>query len=464
MFDSSELDTSTSKYSIRLASAIGVLAFIAFGLSAYLTWVTWQADTVIGCTGNSAVNCDAVLGSYWSKWLGLPVSLFGVMTYATILAFLWPAAKKPFTSAGSCLLALSLLAAGSAVWFVAVQVIFIQSFCLYCMGIHTCGLTISVLTIFLLRRPPTEIDYEQMGALLGVRATEETTPQVDDGAWDGFHPWIATSVSCAGIALLMGGQLLFSPPTLLFEVTDDESTLFEEQEAEAFSFTQSENTTNHEETTSSELPRDPVFRSMTRLIRVDGLQDAIDIRKYPVFGNPDAPLIFVEMLDYTCTHCRHLHPYIHAAVKRYGDQIAFAIYHVPLDSKCNPNMEQTHPTKRNACLYARLAMGVSKIAPDRFIEFHNWMMDSEKPPLAGDARRKAMTLAGEEVLLDTVLRQNVAQKIIEHCNVFAKAKSGLPMLLTKKGIISGLPENEQEWFKVLEKNFGLVPVEETPSQ
>ena len=165
MFDSSEFETAVSPIAKVYAWAIAGLALIALVLSAYLTWTTWQASEVVGCSGSSATDCDAVLTSPWSKWLGLPVSLFGTLTYLIILAVLWPAAKRPRGWAETVLLTLALLAAGAAIWFVLVQMIFIGSYCPFCMTVHFCGCTIAVLTILKIRSNPDVANYDQMGGI-----------------------------------------------------------------------------------------------------------------------------------------------------------------------------------------------------------------------------------------------------------------------------------------------------------
>jgi len=443
-------------------SAIAALALIAFAISAYLTWNTWQSDTVLGCTGSSTIDCDEVLGSHWSKWLGLPVSLFGMLIYGAILAVAWPAAKQPFGLAGTCLLALSLTAAGAAVWFIAVQGVLLKIFCPYCMGVHTCGLIVAVLTLFLIRNTSEEVDYEQMGALLGVRNSKNTLSQADNApARSRFHPLIASGVASVGLVVLMGGQLLFAPQTLFVESFEaQESSSLKEEEPEEFSFASGEEDSQENIESSVLEPSDvPAVGTQSRFIKVKGLPGAIDITKFPIIGNPDAPHVFVEMLDYTCKHCRHLHPFIRATLDRYGDQVAFVFYHVPLSKRCNPFIAKDYPGKSNACDYVRLAIGVSVLAPEKFSEFHEWLMESEKPPSRGEARRRAMDLAGEEVLLDNTLQADTSKKVLKQCDAFKALNSGLPMLLTERGIIRGLPKGEQQWFEVLEKQFGLKPLD-----
>ncbi len=137
----SSTDQRRAKLLLRLIAA---LAVVALCLSGYLTWTTWSASQVAGCGTDGLVDCDHVLASNWSKWLGLPVGLLGALAYAGILAACWLAARHAQGLAQTALLALSLLAAGSAVWFIGLQVVVLQSVCVYCMAVHACGLSIGV--------------------------------------------------------------------------------------------------------------------------------------------------------------------------------------------------------------------------------------------------------------------------------------------------------------------------------
>ena len=44
-----------------------------------------------------------------------------------------------------------------------------------------------------------------------------------------------------------------------------------------------------------------------RLITVTNNRTTLDVRQWPLIGDPDAKYIFVEMFDYTCPHCRATH-------------------------------------------------------------------------------------------------------------------------------------------------------------
>src|SRR4051794_19918190 len=61
-----------------------VLAWLAFGVASYLAWNAINQTTVAGCSVSSAVNCDLVLTSSWSKWVGVPVAVLGLACYAAL--------------------------------------------------------------------------------------------------------------------------------------------------------------------------------------------------------------------------------------------------------------------------------------------------------------------------------------------------------------------------------------------
>ncbi len=443
-----------------LLGILGFLSLVAFSISAYLTWSSWQTEAVAGCSGSGGADCDAVLGSHWSKWLGLPVSLLGMVTYVGILAICWPAAKHPHGLAGTGLLCLSLLASGAGIWFIAVQAFSLYSFCFYCLSVHACGLTIGALTLLLICGTTEEVDYNQMGALLGVHTPMQAMePSSRSLLQDGFYPWIAAGTAAAGLALLIVGQVFFAPETMVEEsLVKEEDFSLEHEHAEDFSFESVPTDANagvgeDEDLLGDSEEPEPLSETKSRRISFLGLQKSVRLSEHPLLGSPEAPLVFVEMMDYTCHHCRRLHPYLEAALERYDGQIAFVIHHVPLSKRCNPNVSKDQPGRRNACDYARLAIGVWRLAPEKFPEFHHWLMESEKPPPIVTARKRAIDLAGEAVLIDESLKAVATQRISEQCATAKRLKIGLPSILTGQGMIRGVPKNEEEWFKLIEKQF-----------
>ncbi len=443
-----------------LAGLITALALVALSLTTYLTWSSWQSEAIAGCNADGVVDCDLVLSSHWSRWLGVPVSLSGVIIYVGVLSLCWPAAKKPWSLAGTGLLFLSLSAAGAAVWFTSVQAFLLQSFCLYCLGVHTCGLLIAGLTLLLIQgRGAEEVDYGQLQALLGVSNSSETAQQENRLVSPSrFYPVVATVAAALGLALLMGGQVLFAPDSLVIESFAGEAAYEgEQEEAEDLAF---EPVSSDDELVADHIGEDQTALSdastgpLSRRFRFKGFQKPVSVSDFPLLGNPDASHIYLELLDYTCGHCRHLHPYIHATLDQYGAQVAILIHHVPLHARCNPNVLVNRPEKKNACDYSRLAIGVWKLAPEKFPEFHNWLMEGENPPSIVKARKRALSLVGQAILIDDALNADIGRRISSQCAVLRNLKSGLPILLTERGMIRGVPKNSEEWSKFLNSQLG----------
>jgi uncharacterized membrane protein len=124
------------------------LALAAVGLAAYILWVTASGDgQPAGCGNETGPDCGDVLASRWSHWLGLPVSLPALVVYA--LAFLALLAVGPGGSAMTrrdawrALILLGALMGGAAAWFVALQVLVLDSFCPYCLAAHACAIVLA---------------------------------------------------------------------------------------------------------------------------------------------------------------------------------------------------------------------------------------------------------------------------------------------------------------------------------
>ncbi len=503
LFDSADSSPTDRGRTKLLFALVTLLAVIALGLSSYLAWSTWSSTPVLGCDSSGLIACDHVLSSPWSKWLGLPVSLLGALVYVGILAASWLAAKHDSSLAWNVLLTLSLMAAGSAMWFIGLQAVVVGSFCLYCMGVHCCGLAIGVLTMLLVRTRDRSDDDDRMRLLLGV-ADVPTAGAQHALARSSFHPLLATAAAALGLAILMTGQFFFLPPGLVLEEIAAEAPALEPETSEtrvisaaALPSLKSETSVAEAEVADVatadadaeeplELTVEPTIEPTAdtreetvayvqeepepsaqpatsrtkprRMIAFKGLTEAIDVYQVPILGSPAAKHIVVEMMDYTCPHCRHFHPHVHAALERYGDQVAFVVQHVPLSRKCNPYVQRDQAIHKYACDYARLSLGVWKLTPQKFVEYHDWLMKSEKAPAVFEARQEAMRLAGEAVLLDENLKANSFRSFAGNSDEVQRLNSGLPVLLTEFGVIRGIPNSESEWFLFLEELLDIKPL------
>jgi uncharacterized membrane protein len=131
--------------------ALRVLAWLAFAISAYLAWHAAGQTAVAGCEPGSGSGCDAVLNSPWSKWLGIPVAVIGLASYAA-LAGLSVLLGMEGSSAGrwikTAFLMFGGVAAGASLWFIGLQFVAIGEFCLYCLITDICGLALGAISIW----------------------------------------------------------------------------------------------------------------------------------------------------------------------------------------------------------------------------------------------------------------------------------------------------------------------------
>jgi uncharacterized membrane protein/thiol-disulfide isomerase/thioredoxin len=481
-----------------LATVITALALVALAASSYLTWASWQQSTIAGCTGGSLLDCDEVLTSSWSKWLGIPVSLLGALNYAAILALVWPAALLGGWAL-TILLALAMSAAGAAVWFVGTQFFILDHFCLYCLVVHTCGVLTCIAAVLLMRSGVSEAGTEHMSHFFGASGPVETEPS----GVSPFQPLIAAGIASVGLLALIVGQVFFAPsgmeiveatpvvvepavepvvedsvnadsmpaeapanpPAPAFSETggSPDEKLIEPAEPETEPVVASDDTEQNPEAENkdddfwNEIDSAPVAQA-PRVFRLSSLPREIDAGANPVVGHPYAPVRFVEMMDYTCPHCRKLHPFVKKAVARYGDQLGFVIYHVPLSRKCNQLVVMDQAMHANACDYSRMAYSVWKLAPEKFAEYHDWLLDGKKVPPVYEAKKKAMELAGEAVLTNKEIEAEAKSRVATFAAQMEPLKVGLPILIFEGGIIRGMPESEDEWFQMLEQRLGLKPV------
>jgi protein-disulfide isomerase len=100
----------------------------------------------------------------------------------------------------------------------------------------------------------------------------------------------------------------------------------------------------------------------------------IDVSGRPFWGNPRAKVKIVAFSDFQCPFCRRaaftLKPYL----KSYKDDVAVYFMNYPLDSVCNPAIEQEgHPV---ACLAAKA--GVCAAKQGKFWDYHDRVFENQK--------------------------------------------------------------------------------------
>jgi len=210
-----------------LRLCITVLALIGAAISAYLLWaVLFRDGSAPGCIAIGGADCDAVLNSRWSQWLGLPVSGFAVVVYASMAVAVGFVGKANSIDAREwawlALMGLAVSAAASAVWFIALQALVIGSGCVFCMAVHGCGMIILALTlVFGPFRGDRGIVDQPIAARLGLAEEAESTSDFD--AIPRRQLALPLVGSTLAVITLILGQWFVEPPLEVVEVQPTEA-------------------------------------------------------------------------------------------------------------------------------------------------------------------------------------------------------------------------------------------------
>ncbi|TWT36942.1 Vitamin K epoxide reductase family protein [Posidoniimonas corsicana] len=461
------------------ALLISLLALAAAGVSAYLAWKSITAGPVAGCGAIDGPACDEILASRWSKWFGVPVSLLAVGVYLMMIPAAWAAALRPGRATLALLACLSLSAFGAGAWFVGVQAVLLHGFCPWCLAVHVCAALTAVLTFYLISAAAGS-DEQRAATLVsatvpGVR--RRAAPRRASGG-----PLLGALGAVLGVAALVGGQLASEDESPAMQevviATPDQAT---SADAEAPPTDPTDDAGNDQDQPTDDddpvaaptedgapPPLEPIELSASpeaasggagdREFRFVGLSEPVDLDQMPVLGSRDAKHVMVEVVDYTCKHCRALHPYVKQALEDHDGQVAVVVHNLPLNPACNPNFpagKEPSEAARHACDYARLAISVWRLAPDKFPAYHDWLMEGDKPPRITKARVRAADLVGDDVLLSSKLRDEVANRINDQCTSLKSLKGGLPVMLFEYSAVQGVPKDPDAFDDLLRSKFGL---------
>lgn len=432
----------------KCSATLAMLAALAAaGISGYLAYQSWQGSTAV-CTAD-AFDCDTVLTSNWSRLWGQPVAAVGAAVYLAIAVLAWPAAIAGRGGLMNALVTLAAAAVGAALWFTSLQWLELQSFCSFCLTVHGCGLVVT-LAVVGLAATAGEGDAKKINT-----STSQSIPALvssrRESSYAASLAW-SMAIGLAAVAALIGVQTVagdgatqaleeieLPPSGSSPEVADDE-------------------TRSDDDVNDAASPSDEEAGPEKRLLSIAALAKPLDLSTVPVLGDPEAPYVVVEMLDYGCAHCRRLHPRLLAARERYGDQLAVALMPAPLHSDCNDQMPPGRKGRQYACDYAKLALAVWRLAPEEFESYHNWLMTGRLPPPIGEARQRAMDIAGQRVLIDERLEAQSVRMLRRNTAAWIRIDESLPLLLFPESALRGGGASDQEFFDTLEQKLGIEPV------
>lgn len=376
-----------------------ILSLAALALSAYITWTTYGGGQLAGC-GQSGSGCEEVIHTRWSQWFIVPVSLAGGLVYAAIALTVFNLSAGSTSTHWRRLVFLSVLAAGSGLWFIGLQLFVIKDICVYCDAVHSCGIILAVLT--LLNAPVEEAPQSPKEA----KRRGDVFTATDSMRWG--------LLGLAGVAVLAGGQLVssYSPPVQDSPVT-----------------------------------KTPSSSALTgREVTLAGGRFKMKLGEFPTFGSSNAQRVIVMIFDYTCPACRHLHPQLFDAFKPHEDRAAIVMIPAPLDAQCNPGVTETAYVHQNACALAKIGLAIWNTKPDAYASFDQFMFAGDFPPSLQDARSFADNLVGKNVM-DTALADSRYDQLLGFgVQLFYSPildRKVLPTLITPEGVLNGAPPPEQ---------------------
>jgi len=462
--------------------AIRVLITLALGFSGYLLFLSLSGSKAIGCGPDSG--CDQVLSSRWSSWFQIPVSLLAVLADVVFLAgtFLLgrnlPLAQQ--RQGWAIVVPCAVLLSGAALWFVFLQLVIMRSICPYCMAAHTAGLLAALIALV---SAPIFAPLEKSRKL-------ERTGFITQAAFRRL-----SGLALLGVVGLILGQVVYAPKTYV-EISQNiagspTSTSALNQAASPARTGSVTGTTSPQPgsardsqfgnpgtdvpiqnttkgttaplTTAAPLASSPPSPPPTpvgqRPFPLYNGRFFVDVANSPTLGAATNAQVAVALHDFTCSHCRELHPHLVEAQFIFSNQLVIVTLPMPFDPNCNPIMKRHNPKHTNACDYARLSLAVFRANPARQHEYDEFLFTGEKPPPLLAAQERAVQAVGSEALQKALNDPWVDQQIRLGIGLYATASeaghASLPQLMVGHQVAVGILPTEVI-LDMLAKNLGLV--------
>ena len=125
-----------------------MLCLIGLAVSAYLTVEHYSTSTTLACPESATINCVKVTTSSYSKMVGIPVALLGLLFFIGMTLLCLPIAWR---SANPWLSRLRLAGVTLGVVFVVylvwAELFRIEAICLWCTVVHVVTLALFVVVV-----------------------------------------------------------------------------------------------------------------------------------------------------------------------------------------------------------------------------------------------------------------------------------------------------------------------------
>ncbi len=427
-----------------------LLLLVALACSAYLAFLSLTGGQAVGCGPDS--DCDRVLASRWSRWIGIPVSLLALVTDGIFLVAsfrLRPEIPAPIQRrAWAVVFPSALLVAGAAVWFSILQISVLHSICPYCMTAHACGLIASLIAIFSAPMRATSVKPWELDSI--VFMAPATVRKCFLGA-------------TLGLVGLISGQVLHQPQSFVVQKMPEPLGSTNRPTDRPGGVAAASASTNPPATNSpgASSPREasPVLPAAAqRLFPVYQGRFQLDLQDLPTLGSPTNAQVMVALHDFTCHHCRVMHPVLLEAQHTFSNQLVIVTLPMPFDPTCNPLMQRPNPKHTNACAYAQLSLAVWRADRSKHHAYDDFLFAGEQPPPVPEARQAAIQLVGVEALdkalNDPWVDQHVRLGISLYEVAYRAGQGSMPQFIVGQSVAVGtLPQ--ANFMQLLAQNLGL---------
>ena len=278
-----------------------VLSLVGIGLAGYLTVLhlgLMRGELLGGaaCGTSGAFNCHMVAGSSWGSFLGMPLSLWGLLGYVGVFALALLARQSPDWAAHAMT-----LSAGLAALFVAidlllfgVMVVVIRALCLFCLVTYAVNLLLAVIAWRALQRPWPQI-FKHLGPSCATLVPSSQRP----AAW---LFWGIITVGVIGVSGVHAATTFVSRGSL-----------------------------------GSIQPQLREYLGKQTPLRLELTGD-------PVIGPSQAALQIVEFSDFFCPACQRASQLNTIILAGHRRDAVFIFKHYPLDTSCNDRINRmVHP-------------------------------------------------------------------------------------------------------------------------
>ncbi|MFO8057134.1 MAG: vitamin K epoxide reductase family protein [bacterium] len=308
-----------------------VLALGGLLVSLELTRVWVKVRTEPGyesiCAVNQELNCMTVAESAYSAFLGIPVSVWGVAAYLSMLAvacFFFSGSKERRNLAVSLNAALSLVSVITSLGLLYISEVLLEVLCPYCILIYVLNMLLFPFALLLFFGEGGVAGLKSLFSLFRERGrlARVSAPVLIS--------IIALSAVSMGAFKLAFSGLTTAPP----EACRQDQNM-------------------------------PTIKG--------GLKAGFTEDGRPWIGAADPRAVITEFTDYQCPHCRKSHADLRRMLTDYHEKIRIVHKHLPLDHNCHPLIKREyHPC---ACKYSYYAVCAAEQGIKSFWKMNDYLFN-----------------------------------------------------------------------------------------